>query len=682
VGILNITMLLSIALTAFILYLIFIELEINRLLSVLGALAITILSPQIFRLTGHLALSYSFFIPITIYLLLLFDKNPKKIYSFFLFLVILIFFFTHAYLGMIASVMVFVYSSIYLLNNQLAKREKIEILKYLKILFASIIPVLFFYLFIKITDSHIGRTTNPWGIFENHAEISTIFLPISGPLNIIKEVIFDDLNQTWEGWAYIGIVAILVISFYIFSLTSKNNLYAKWSNNYFLNRIFITSVLILCLSTLLPFRKLMFILIDNFDMIKQFRAIGRFAWVFYFVSNIIAIFIIDKVILHFKEQKRIVLANVLIVLVPVIIVFEGISYHYNISNEVTKSQNLFSLEQTDEVFQEDCREISKNRYQAIISLPFFYIGSENYGKSAGNDISKLSFMFSYHLNLPMINSYLTRTSISESKKIMQLFASDFYKKDIEGDLKSNKPFLVICSNEELSKGEKNLIDKSKILKKRDGYSLYEIDKNSLFKNSIKSELIKFNSKKQFLSEKNGFLVSDTNLYFSYIDFEKYHKPPFENENSCYKGLQRNLNTIFSIKGSELDVTKKYIANFWIYNDGENFGQDCLNGMIFFIKSKAGKEDWILPIFNAGESHEINGNWSLAEATLSGIEKDADYKLVIKGSDRSKLNYYIDHLLFYDSKLDIYRLISSFNNSYLFHNNHIFDIPFYNNTFRK
>ncbi len=682
VGLLNIIMLLSIALTSFILYLIFIKLEINRLLSVLGALAITILSPQLFRLTGHLALSYSFFIPLTIYLLLLFEKNPRKIYTLFLFLVILLFFFTHAYLGMIASVMVFVYSSIGVLNNQLAKREKTEFLKYLQTLLASIIPVFVFCIFVKLTDSHTGRTTNPWGIFENHAEISTIFLPISGPLNIIKDALFDDLKQTWEGWAYTGIVAIAVFSFYIFSFTRKKSLYAKWSKNHFLNRLFITSVLILCLSTLLPFRKLMFTLVDNFDMIKQFRAIGRFAWVFYFITNILAIFIIDKVILHFKERKRMVLANVLIVLVPAIIAVEGISYHYNMSHEVTKSQNLFSLKQTHEVFQEDCRDIAKNKYQAIISLPFFYIGSENYGKSAGNDISKLSFMFSYHLDLPMINSYLTRTSIPESKKIMQLLASEFYKKDIEDDLKSDKPFLVICSNEELSKGDKNLLYKSKILKKREGYSLYEIDKNSLFRNSIMAEFIKFNSKKDLLSEKDGFLVSDTNLYFSYIDFDQYHKPPFEKDNSCFKGLQRNYNTIFSIKGSELDDTKKYIANFWIYNDGENYGQDCLNGMIFFIKSKAGKEDWIFPIFNARESHEINGNWSLAEATLSDIEKDADYKLVVKGSDRSKLNYYIDHLLFYDSKLDIYRLISSTDNIYLFYNNNRLEIPVNNNTYTK
>ena len=75
IGIINSFMILSIAITGLFLYLIFIKLGVSSLLSVLGALAITILSPQLFRLTGHLALSYSFFIPITIYLLLLFEEK-------------------------------------------------------------------------------------------------------------------------------------------------------------------------------------------------------------------------------------------------------------------------------------------------------------------------------------------------------------------------------------------------------------------------------------------------------------------------------------------------------------------------------------------------------------------------------------------------------------------------------
>jgi hypothetical protein len=109
------------------------------------------------------------------------------------------------------------------------------------------------------------------------------------------------------------------------------------------------------------------------------------------------------------------------------------------------------------------------------------------------------------------------------------------------------------------------------------------------------QIIKMLHKREFCRTPDGFLVSDTNLYFSYIDFDQYHAPPFDHENGCLAGLQRNYNTIFSVKGSALDNTKRYIGRFWIYNNGKNYGQDCLNGMIFFVKSKNGNDDWLFPL---------------------------------------------------------------------------------------
>ena len=673
IGILNLFLIFSLIITIFILYLIFIKLKINQLLSVFGALAITILSPQLFRLTGHLALSYSFFIPLIIYLLMLFESKPDKKHSLYLLLAMLFFFFTHAYLGMIASVLVFVYSIVGLINNQFIKRVNASYLKYIQPLGASIMAIVIFYVFVKLTDSHIGRTTNPWGIFENHAQIASILLPVDGPLNGLKNTLFNGVKQPWEGWAYIGIIAIISIVFYIFNFTQKKYFYLKYLKNDFITQLFITSILFFCLSTLLPFRSIIFKLVDSISMIKQFRSIGRFAWAFYFITNILAIFIIDKMALYLKEHNKKIIANSLIVLLPMFIAYEGISYHKNISQEITKENNLFSLKQLPTSYIEDCKSINANKYQAIISLPFFYIGSDNYGKSGENDIYKLSFIFSYHLNLPMVNSYLSRTGIAESKNIMQLLGAGFYNKEIEKDIKSNKPFLIICGNKGLSIADKSLLNKAKLLIERDEYSFYEVDKNTLFENNAHIEFQKFNSKKATLFAKNAFMVSDTSLYFSYTDFDQYKDAPFNKNNACFNGLQKDYSTIFSIKGSELNDSSTYIARFWMYNNGDNFGQDCLNGMIFFTKTKNGKEDWIFPLYNARESHDINGNWSLTEAQLTNIDKEADYSLLIKGSDISKMSFYIDHLLFYDHKLDIYKTNTSTNHSILFHNNHTIEI---------
>ncbi len=78
IGILNLTLLLSLVLTSLLLYLIFKKIGISQLIATLGAFSIMVLSPQLFRLTGHLSLSYSFFIPLTIYLILLFEEKEQK----------------------------------------------------------------------------------------------------------------------------------------------------------------------------------------------------------------------------------------------------------------------------------------------------------------------------------------------------------------------------------------------------------------------------------------------------------------------------------------------------------------------------------------------------------------------------------------------------------------------------
>jgi hypothetical protein len=186
-------------------------------------------------------------------------------------------------------------------------------------------------------------------------------------------------------------------------------------------------------------------LINYFSFIKQFRAIGRFAWVFYYVSTLLMIYMVNKAYLNMQVQKR-AAANLLIILIPLSLVYEGIYYHKNTGKDISRSANLFDLRQTTEQFREDIGTLRPDRYQAIVAFPFFYIGSENFGKPANNEIYRLSQLFSYHLHLPMFNSYLSRTSIQESKNIMQLMAGNFYNKEISRDIHSDKQHEVALND--------------------------------------------------------------------------------------------------------------------------------------------------------------------------------------------------------------------------------------------
>jgi hypothetical protein len=677
IGILNLFMLLSLIITTCLLYLIFVRLRINFLLAVLGSVAITVLSPQIFRVEGHLALSYGFFVPWIIYLILLIEAGTRQKLKFFILISsLLLFFMTHAYLGMIATTLVFIFGLIGLIKR-IGKSDRISVIRYMRYLWSAIISVLLFFIFVKIIDTHVGRTTNPWGIFESYADFNTVFLPEMGILNKLKDYLFPGIKQTWEGWAYIGLLTIVSILFYIIvSIKScvkerKITLNKQWIDNSSLRKLFFASFFILALAMFFPFRMGLQWIIGYIDIIKQFRALGRFAWVFYFISTIVLIFITNKLYERLFSAKHKWLAYFIIILVPVSLFIEGKDYHAYVSQNIGKSPNLFNLNQNSSDFVENVKSIDASQYQAILPFPFYYTGSENFGRPPACDkIYKLSFLYSYHLNMPMISSYLSRTSIYESKKIVQLLASNFYSKEIQMDLPNYKPFLVIALKDGLNEAENIYLKSATLISENEEYYLYEMPCDVFFKSNAESEYKHFSEVKNNLIEKSGFLVSDTSKFFTYIDFQSPdEKISFEVNNGCYVGLQKDYNIILSLKKGTLPLNRKYTARFWMYNNGENFGQDCLGGMIFFQKRNGDQVKWLDPIADARYSSEINGDWSLVEISFVNDDSEADYDLTVKGDDYSKLSYHIDDLLFYDSELQIYRVDREMHSYSLFHNNH-------------
>jgi len=683
IGLLNLLMIFSIGITAIILYFLFRELKVTHLLSVMGAMAITALSPQIFRLSGHYALSYGFFIPLTIYLLILYEKGKHQWRIFFLLSVSIFFFFaTHAYLGMIAATLVFTYAVAGIVDK-LFRKKKAALAKHFWLVAAALIPVALYYLLVKITDIHSGRTTNPWGILENHAELSSIFLPVCSPLDKIKGALFPGLIQPWEGWSYIGLITILaLIAFIVASVVSsvkgrRLTLNKSWVDSYPLRLLFVVSLIILAFSLFVPFRWFGWEhLINYFDVVKQFRAIGRFAWVFYFVSAIVLIAITNSLFNGLSKKKLNVPAYFLAVLIPMLLFAESWKYHEITSAEIVKSPNFFCAQQLPQPLKHDIENTNVFNYQAILPFPFFYIGSENYGKVADEKVYRLAFLFSYHTGLPMFSSYLTRTSIHESKKIMQLLAANYYQKEIKKDLPCHKPFLLVCLNGYLNNSESEYVKKATLICTRDDYSLYEISPEVFFENTAKEEFRNFDVVKDSLFEKQGFLVSDTSLLFVYDDFANDATDiAFSGGRGCHFGPQKDFHILLKIEKGRLPLNKKFTARLWMYNRGENFGQDCLSGMFFFQKNKDGQVEWLQPIITAGNSHEINGDWSLVELSLDHQDAEAAYDLVYKGSDLAEKTMYVDDLLFYDNDLVVYKMMKDRGStSSLFKNNHRISQP--------
>jgi len=660
VGILNWLLIISFVISAYFIYLIFKELNINPFLSVLAALAIMALSPQIFRLTGHLALGFGFVIPLSIYLLLKFEKNKNSIkYPIILCVFELVFFFIHAYLGMIVALLLFSYILVRFALN--IARNRIDKKVNLTLLAIIFIPIILFRLVIYLTDIHFGRTNNPWGFFIAHSNFNSVFLPNHLPLKPFFNIIFPGYQQIWEGWAYIGITSLIIIIYYLIMLVKKSVLQKKivfnnrWFDNQYLQILLISSILLLLFSMAFPFRLKLEWLLDYFSFLKQFRAVGRFAWVFYFVITISSVYFIDRISKYFLSRNKKIFAFLLIIFLPGFYLAEAIPYHTETSEKVTTSPNLFDFNQLDNHLKEAIRNVNSSDYQAIFPMPFFCIGSENYGKFGTNKIYLLSQVISYHTSLPILGSYLTRTSIWESKNIMQVLAPGFYHKQIVDDLDSGKPFLVVFTHESLSKYEKRILSLYKPIYENEEFTLYRINPNDLFKNTSAIKIREFNNMKNLLSLRDGFFTNDSSGYFFFNDFENNPFHISRTGKGSYTGLKKNFNKLAHINKNELIPDQSYTASFWMYNQGENFGQDILNSM-FILQEKQNNETKWTKIVNPAYSPVIDGDWSLVEMEFSLKDVNTEIDLILKGDDLSDKPVYIDDFLIYKTSTLNYKAI--------------------------
>jgi len=662
VGIMNFLLIISLVLSIFLVYLILLEYDIQHWFAVFSSIGIIALSPQLFRLTGHLALGFGFVIPLSWYLLLKFEKSKNQIKIGLLFLLSnLIIFFIHAYLGMIAAAFLFAYLLVRFIFDY--RNKTISKHYYFGLLSIIFIPIIVFRAFIFFTDTHDGRTDNPWGFFRAHADFNTVFLPIKEPLKPIVKSLIGNYEQTWEGWAYIGIASIIAIILYLALSATKSFKIKKpsfdnrWFDNRQLQYILISSILLLIFSMAYPFRLNLEWLLDYVSVLKQFRAVGRFAWVFFFATAISSVYFIDRMSKYFFEKNKRTVAILILFLLPALFFMEALPYHSKISKTISSSPNMFDVQQLDTDLKNGIEEINTDDYQAILPMPFFYIGSENFGKFGTDKIYLLSQITSYHTGLGIIGSYLTRTSIWESKNLMQLMSPGFYEKAIKDDLPNNKKILIALSNEVVSKYEQRVLNLAKLIYKGKDFSFYELKPDEIFKNTASQELGKYKSLKPELFERNGFLTNDTNSFFFYDSFEDNDSDISLSGKGAYTGWKNKYNKLASFKAGTFKPGEKYIASFWMYNAGKNYGQDMLNSM-FILQEKEGENSAWSKIVNPAYSMVINGNWSLVEMEFVLKYPKSETTFMLKGSDYHKKQIYIDEFMIYKANSLNYRNINS------------------------
>jgi len=667
VGLLNWLMIFSLFVTFIILYLLLLELQIKPYFSFLFSISIAMLAPQLFRLGGHFALSYSFAIPLSWLLTLKTLKNIKWIWYLFLFFNFMCWFFIHAYLGMICVTFCVCLVLTYFLFT---KEKKLYILKHGLVLVILILSIVLFYTYTKIIDNHSSRTDNPSGFFLYNAELDDVLIPHQKPFRpLLDQLTGGIIKQEWEAWAYVGMAnalffigLIVVLSYALFSKKGKHHFKMIFENKA-INISLLAAVIVLLFAMGIPFKQFP-ILLDIFPVFKQFRATGRFAWPFYFAFSVFCAYQFQRIILTLSQKNKIasiVFSTVVFGLFSV----EGYYYHKQVSKNISSNINLFDENKLSPAHKAALSVIHPEEYQAIISLPFFHYGSESFSRPRQDEAVKNTLTISYHTGIPTFCANLTRISIEESKRIIQILTPNFYPKAILNDIDTTKDFLLIKTGHQQTKYEQIIIDKAVSIFKCNAFEIMRIYPAALF--SDDRELI-FNMYKENLHTlkiQNDFYVSDSASVLYFNKYENFISDKSFKGKACYQSMKRGKNTLAEFPPHTFEKEKTYAFSVWMYN-GE---ADALNLWFRLIIEEYDEANnvWLSTTFFPEEAEVINENWSLVEGTFKVKNPNNYVYIVTKGKKDDKASLYVDDLLITEKDIDVYKFYPSDSN--LFFNNH-------------
>ncbi|MBW8050536.1 MAG: hypothetical protein FVQ77_09395 [Cytophagales bacterium] len=474
------------------------------------SIIIGFLSPQFSRFSGHYGLSYMLYVPLIWYLLIKFFHSKKPIlWGMSLSLTITLFSFITMYYALIGGIFIIIYLLVYFLQNY--KTDKLSYKYIILGIISAAIPFIIIRIYFFLTDPVNDRIVVPYGFFHYIASFESVFLPVYSPFLDVWNTFIKVSKAQWEGYAYVGFAGLLALIFSIVKIikyirTKKYYKIFKPVLPATLSTTLWASVLILLISMAYPFKLGLQEFYYSIPVIKQFRGIGRLSWIFYYVFTVYSAFYF-YLIFRFLVIKR--LKGLAITIISLLLIIWSMEAYINVKVKrdfiiqyktaggfITKHDNYTSWLKETGYFPDD--------FQAILALPYFQMGSEKLYIERGGGSLFEACKASYNTGLPMVSGFMSRTSISQSLKQAQLISSDLIKKDILKDYKSDKPLLLITTNETLNIAENKLVSNSQFIYKNDIVNIYKLPLGA-FKDKLAETRLFFKNCKDSLYKSKNYL---------------------------------------------------------------------------------------------------------------------------------------------------------------------------------
>ncbi len=633
VGIFNSFVIFSILIGAIALYYIFKKLGVNNNYSALFSILIAFMSPQIIRFGGHNSLGYVFAIPLFVLFMLSSWEKPSYIKSILIACYVFYISGNHLYYFgfflLIAALYYFLQFVLYYRN------QNHGILKRMVHLFIEVLlPFIIIQLLIKYNHPVTDRSPFPWNFFFFTGSISGLYYPEFSFYKKIFEGFIEPGNIIYEARTYIGLLSVItsVILFayfikYIIDKRFKDIIYFNSNPN-------IVIFLIIALSGLFVGLGLPFVtdwgrpFFDYIGYVKQFRAIARFNWVFYYCFNIVAFYLFYHYIIQQKKSVQYIVLGLLCLIYTTDIYSANKNYNENYDNKIVELEDIENKTE----FNSWLNKIKIEDYQAIIGVPYFSLGSENLYMGDGFHMRNV-MLYSVKTGLPSFDLHSNRTSRSETYKTTQFLLEPYKEHNLLSNFQSNKDFLILRTRGvPIKEFESRLMTNAILFDSTPNLYIYRLP-FSYFQNAREIYLKDFKSIKENTS-------IDSSRYI-YIDYKGYNNnPSYFGDGSLAHPCQYYLNLyegkVPNLNNEELNIS------FWFGNINDDV---ILRGVYLLELFDQYGRKYFHKEMNMGKSVSIiDGDWALIEDNVIVNSNTDKIKITLKNNDIKEIYHKADELL--------------------------------------
>lgn len=649
----------SLLLCSWFIYLIFSRLKVEWWFAIPVAIGLTFLSPQFFRLKSHFGLGVLFVIPMILYLLMKFEEQKHWKTSLWMALAVFLSAQFHFYFFAIVAAAILTYlisSYAFSIIRSSQPRYFQNGLKYAGHFGIMVgIPFLFFLFWMILNDPVVDRSPKPFGFLYYRANWEGIFLLKELPFyQWINDHIIEIEKTAFEGRIYVGMISaafcLVMLLRWIFRKLKGGIFDFYFPQQVFLYSLFFTGLILVLFASGFPFTLpgLEF-LVDYSGPLQQFRSIGRFGWVFYFTINIIALTSLYQAIINWKQKHWKVLSFLLII---------GLLGYEGWQNSLLRDYKLTRVphfEKGKEYTMIDSIDFS--RYQAIIPIPYYNIGSNNLVKGAQGFGTQRSFVLSAQTGLPITAAMLTRTSRSQTYNQWQLVTAPYRSPKIFEAYPSDKPLLLIwwkkLKEPELGKF-KHLKEGAQLIYEENSLQLYEMPQR-VFQERIdnKQAEIELALNKDSLFLHKNIRSTDSLPNFVYENFDAQSSENQYFGAGGFDGDAKLDNVLYEGRIPNLKTSQTLIISLWVNIDRDRFGSS-LNG-IFEEFDESGK---LLQrkMYALGRNlmvMEPNG-WVLSEKRIKAKSSKSRIKFTVKWKHTESAPVHLDELLIRPLNTDVYQ----------------------------